>query len=92
MKKKPRHTYLIISKPLPNDIIEKVINSVDSIKEVIRKHIGVVVDHVEIKDKRVILLMKSGAYRKFIEKAVIYNVSEHDLINVMLRRESSKLS
>jgi predicted transcriptional regulator len=92
LKRKPRHTYLVISNPIPSDIINKVINNVNVVKEVIRKHIGVEVDHAEIRDKRIVLLMKSGAYSKFIEKAVLYNVSEFDLVNEILRKELLKLA
>jgi len=92
LKRKPRHTYLVVSNPLPNDIVNKVISNISVVKEAIRKHIGVEVDRVEIRDNRIVLLMKSGAYSKFIEKAVLYNVSEFDLINEILKRELSKLT
>jgi len=92
LKRKPRHTYLVISNPVPSDIVNKVINNVSVVKEVIRKHIGVEVDHAEIRDKRIVLLMKSGAYSKFIEKAVLYNVSEFDLVNEILKKELLKLT
>jgi hypothetical protein len=92
LKRKPRHTYLIVSNPLPHDIVSEVISNISLVEEAIRKHLGVEVDHVEIRDNRVILSMKSGAYIKFIEKAVLYNVSEFDLVNEVLRRELSKLT
>lgn len=92
LKRKPRHTYLVISNPLPNDIISKIISNISLVKEVIRKHIGAEVDHVEVRGNRIVLLMKSGAYSKFIEKAVLYNISEFNLVNEVLRRELSELT
>ncbi len=92
LKRKPRHTYLVISNPLPSDIIDKVVNNISIVKEAIRKHLGVEVDHVKIIGDRIVLLMKSGAYSKFIEKAVLYNVSEFDLVNEILKREFLKFT
>jgi hypothetical protein len=85
LKKRPRPTYMVISRPLPSDIIGRV-RDVNIVKEAIRRH-GIEVDHVDIAGNRFIVLMKSGAYKKFVEKAVIYGVDEYDLVREILRRE-----
>jgi predicted regulator of amino acid metabolism with ACT domain len=85
LRRKPRPTYIVFSRPLPNDIVSKV-KDINVVKEAMRKH-GIEVDHVEIVGNRFIVLMKSGAYSKFIEKAVLYGVDEFSLVHEILRRE-----
>jgi hypothetical protein len=85
LKGKQRPTYMVVSRPLPSDIIGRV-KDANIVKEAIRRH-GIEVDRVEIAGNRFIVLMKSGAYRKFVEKAVIYGVDEYDLVREILRRE-----
>jgi hypothetical protein len=85
LRRKPRPTYMVVSRPLPDDIVGKV-KDISIVKDAIRKH-SIEVDHVEIVGNRLIVIMKSGAYEKFVEKAVIYGVDEFDLVREILRRE-----
>jgi hypothetical protein len=85
LRRKPRPTYMVVSRPLPDDIVGKV-KDISIVKDALRKH-SIEVDHVEIVGNRLIVLMKSGAYEKFVEKAVIYGVDEYDLVCEILRRE-----
>jgi hypothetical protein len=91
LKEKPRHEYVIVSRLLPDDLISRIVD-VNLVKEAIRKHIGIEVDHVMVRGNRVEIYMKSGAYSKFIEKAALSGVDEFDLIHEILKKEFLKLT
>jgi hypothetical protein len=88
LRKKPRLTYVLISRRLPHKVVNmlKTID-VNIIKDVINKYTTANIDDFKIENDRIILTMKSEAYRRIMEKAAIENLSEIDLIIEILERE-----
>ena len=88
LRKKPRPTYMLISRRLPSKVVNmlKTID-INIIKDVINKYTTANVDDFKIENDHIILIMKSEAYRRIMEKAAIKNLNEIDLIIEILERE-----
>jgi hypothetical protein len=86
LQAKPRHTYLLISRPLPDDVISKVKTNIDIVKNAIKTCTSAEVDSLEVRNRRIALVMKGEAYRKLVEKAAFSNLSELEFIEEILKK------
>jgi nitrate reductase NapAB chaperone NapD len=86
LKAKPRPTYSLVLRQLPDDVINKVKMNIDIVKNEIQTFMGVDVDSLMVKNGRIVLVLKSEAYRKLLEKAAFSNISEFELIEETLKK------